>query len=196
MADCFSTLGASIMNDCNENKGKGFEGKAWIVDRSSIDWDSVIRTGNVLSDIPLLTGKKGYEVHYPGKTPFTGATDTISELAFGTVVDRSVPILLAADSPLNNKSVDELRASSYVLILEKKAKGIPGPDYGKQAFKVFGFEQGLYVTEGTQDYYSDDSNGGWLLTLTEAQAPTSGLFLFKTDYTTTKTALDTLLVGE
>ena len=43
-----------------------------------------------------------------------------------------------------------------------------------------------------QDKYSEDTEGGWAVTLEEQKTPKSALFLFKTSYEATKTAVNTL----
>ena len=40
--------------------------------------------------------------------------------------------------------------------------------------------------------YSEDTEGGWTVTLEEQKAPKSALFLYKTSYEATKTAINTL----
>ena len=42
------------------------------------------------------------------------------------------------------------------------------------------------------DKYSEETDGGWLVSLQEAKVPKSALFLFKTDYETTAAAVATL----
>ena len=69
----------------------------------------------------------------------------------------------------------------------------------KNKFEVYGFEQGLKMSAGTRDLNSDDTDGGWSVTLQEQNAPSSGLFLFSTDETTTRallTALETAVPEE
>jgi hypothetical protein len=44
----------------------------------------------------------------------------------------------------------------------------------------------------TNEKYSEDTDGGWLVTLQENSAPKSALFFFNTDSTTTAAAYEAL----
>lgn len=47
----------------------------------------------------------------------------------------------------------------------------------------------------TNEKYSEDTDGGWAVSLQETRAPKSGVFLFKTDYETTAAAVESLVSG-
>ena len=80
-----------------------------------------------------------------------------------------------------------LKQDKYVVIYENTVKGTNG----NQAFVVFGWEQGARGLDLTMDK-SGDFQGGWSGNLTETNAPTSQIFFWKTDYATTKAALESL----
>ena len=63
---------------------------------------------------------------------------------------------------------------------------------GDSAFQVYGYYQGLKAAEISNDKYSEDTDGGWSISLTETKVPKSALFLYKTSYETTKAAVDAL----
>ena len=63
-------------------------------------------------------------------------------------------------------------------------------DAGKQAFGVIGWEQGATGVDLNMDKSGDV--GGWTGNITETGAPTPNLFFYKTDYATTKAALESL----
>lgn len=41
--------------------------------------------------------------------------------------------------------------------------------------------------------YSEDTDGGWTITMQETKTPKSGLYLFKTSYDATQKLVETLL---
>ena len=79
-------------------------------------------------------------------------------------------------------------------MLENKYKGLQKEaNPGDAAFQVFGYYQGLTATTIENNKYSEDTEGGWTVTLEEQKAPKSALFLYKTSYEATKTAINTLM---
>ena len=73
-------------------------------------------------------------------------------------------------------------------MLENKFAGADS----ENLFEVYGFEQGLKLTASARDLNSDDTDGGWSVTLQEQQASSSGIFLWDTDEAKTRTVLDSL----
>ena len=63
---------------------------------------------------------------------------------------------------------------------------------GDAAFQVYGYYQGLTAATIENDKYSEETEGGWAVSLVEKRVPKSALFLFKTSYETTRTAVNTL----
>lgn len=53
----------------------------------------------------------------------------------------------------------------------------------------------MTASEITNEKYSEDTDGGWAVTLVEENAPSSGIFLFKDSIKATRTLLDSLLTG-
>ena len=89
--------------------------------------------------------------------------------------------------------IDGLANGEFVVILENKFKGLNKEENpGDAAFQVYGWYQGLKPAELSNDKYSEETDGGWLVSLQEAKVPKSALFLFKTDYETTAAAVATL----
>ena len=89
--------------------------------------------------------------------------------------------------------IDGLANGSYVLVLENKYKALQKTETpGDAAFQVYGWYQGLRANTIENDKYSEETDGGWLVALQETKVPKSGLFLYNTDYTTTKAQVETL----
>lgn len=184
--NCATTLGQDILNDCNVQYGSGVEKTYYIISRDNIDWDKSTREGFIVSGIIAVTGKRGYKINNPStENPAITVTDTNATI--GTAFDKVLPVVMLPDSPESAEAVMALKQDKYVVIYENTVKGTNG----NQAFVVFGWEQGARGLDLTMDK-SGDFQGGWSGNLTETNAPTSQIFFWKTDYATTKAALESL----
>ena len=184
---CITTLAADIMNDCNEQYGSGIEKTIYAISRENIDFDASTRDGHLITNILLSEGKRGYKIRIPStETPAITVTD--QNASIGTAFDKVLPLTLLADSPKNAEAIMALKNDKYVFIYENTVKG----DTGNQAFPVIGWEQGAVARDANLDKSNEDSLGGWTTNITETRAQTSQIFFFKTDYATTKQALESL----
>lgn len=138
--------------------------------------------------------KKAYKVVVPGKTPFTGTTTALATGTYRNSFTNTITLVILANDPdVCADIVDGLANGSYVVVLENKYKGLQKEENpGDAAFQVFGYYQGLTATTIENNKYSEDTEGGWTVTLEEQKAPKSALFLYKTSYEATKTAINTL----
>lgn len=186
---CAENLGANILNDCNDDYGKGVEKIVYIIKKEDIDRKASKIAGNVISTLVLRTGKKAYTASAPSNTPFSGLTYEDQNATIGMSFNKTIPIVMLADSPTNALNVSALKQNKYVIIYENNNKGANG----EQAFAVIGWEQGAVGQNATLDKYSDDTHGGWTVDMIEEGAKTPQIFFFSTDYETTKAALDSLL---
>lgn len=186
VVECNTTLGRDILNDCNEPHAKGVENTFYFISRSVIDFGKSKRTGHTITDIQLSDGKRGYKIKNPStEVPAITVTDTNPTI--DTAFDKVLPVVLLADSPENAAAIMALKQDKYVCIYENTEKG----EDGHQAFPVIGWENGAVGRDLTLDK-SSDTGGGWSGNITETGAPTSQLFFFKDDYSTTKAALESL----
>lgn len=182
---CESILSKDINFNCDEQVVKGLESDGVIINRSDVDFSATVfdtNSPNIIKSLTLKSGKRGYEVQQLGNTPFTGAKTDLVVGTYRNTWTHEIPIAILANTPeVSEKIIDGLANGTYVLILRNKSKGTDG----SAEYQVYGYEQGLVVSAGTSEKYSDDTEGGWLITLQETAAPKSALFLFNTDSTTT-----------
>ena len=112
--------------------------------------------------------------------------------------DQTIAFTIVDNSPEVAKMVDNLANGEFVVVIENRAKHLKdsaestGMAAGNSAFQIYGLNQGLTATEITNDKYAEATRGGWAVKMVEEATPQSALFLFKTDYETTKTAFDSL----
>jgi hypothetical protein len=192
---CDYKLAQNIGASCDNPQVQGLKNKGYLMNYDDIDFDSVKRNEDnslIIEDLTLLSGKKAYSAYVPGKTPYTG---TKAELATGTYsnkFNKTASIVVLDSGPDVAKNIiNNLANGKYVFIMENKYQG----DDKKNTFEIYGFEQGLVASEITNEKYSEDTDGGWAVTLIEENAPSSGIFLFKESIKATRAALESLLTG-
>lgn len=188
---CDYAIAQDIAVSCENPQKSGMQNKGWLINYDDVDWATLAQTDNIVSKLALLQGR-AYEVVIPGKTPFTG---TQTALVVGTYLNKftkTVSIVILNSGPDVSKNViDQLANGRFIFIGENKYRGADD----KNTFEIFGLEQGLTASEMTNDKYSEDTDGGWAATLTEENAPSSGIFFFAESLATTRAALASLVKG-
>lgn len=189
---CDSLIAMDIAGNCENPIVRGLEADGVIINRSDVDFanckfDETAK--NILKQLILKSGKKGFAVVQMGNTPFTGAASNMEVGTYRNTWTHEIPIAVLDNGPeVCEKVIDGLANGTFVLVLRNKHKGANG----KAEFQVYGYYQGLTCSAGANEKYSEETDGGWLMTLQEQKSPKSALFLFNTDATTTATAYDAL----
>lgn len=190
MTNCYSKIAGDILNDCNDDYGKGVKRTAYYIDEDDIDRTASTYNAetNTLTKLVLVEGAKAIRMNMPSNTPFNGITNEDQNAAIGVVFNKTVPVILLADSPEASKKITAFKTRKGVIIYEQNSKG----KSGEQAFIVVGYETGASGQNATVEKYNDDTQGGWSIDLVEEGAKTPQIFFFDTDYQKTKTALESL----
>lgn len=193
---CSSLISKDIDFACDEIGIRGVESDGIIINRNDIDFASSVPTGNVISDIVLALGKKGYKVIQLGNSPFTGTQSSLNVGTYINTWNHTVSfVVLGNGQDVCNDIIDGLANGTFVVILRNKNRGTDGKD----EYQVYGWYQGLRATEITNEKWSEETEGGWLVNLQEQRATKSGMFFYNTDSATTAQAYNALLnpaVGE
>ena len=200
MAVCDNFIKQGISPSCDDPLVQGVEQRGVIINRDDIDFSAAVFNAtrkNVIETIALKSGKKAYEVVVMGSTPFTGTNTALATGTYRNTFTNTVSIVILDNGPdVCENVIDGLANGEFVVILENKFKGLQKEENpGDPAFQVYGWYQGLRASEMTNDKYSEDTDGGWAVSLQETRAPKSGVFLFKTDYETTEAAVESLVSG-
>lgn len=192
MADtCDFALAQDIAVSCEKPQKAGMQNKGYLINYDEVDWATLAQTDNVVSKLALLKGR-AYEVVIPGKTPFTGTQTALTTGTYLNKFTKTVSIVILNSGPDVSKNViDQLANGRFIFIGENKYRGADD----KNTFEIFGLEQGLTASEMTNDKYSEDTDGGWAATLTEENAPSSGIFFFTESLAATRAALASLVAG-
>lgn len=188
---CESLISRDITMACDELVARGLESNGIIINRNDIDFGATVfdsTAPNVIKTLALKSGKKGYEVAQLGNTPFTGTQSTLNVGTYRNTWTHQLPLAVLANNPdVCDKIIDGLSNGQFVVILRNKTKGNEGE------YQVYGYAQGLVASEGTNEKYSEETDGGWLITLQEANTPKCAMFFYDTDDTTTATKFQSLL---
>ena len=200
MAVCDNFIKQGISPSCDDPLVQGVEQRGVIINRDDIDFSAAVFNAtrkNVIETIALKAGKNAYEVVVMGGTPFTGTNTALATGTYRNTFTNTVSIVILDNGPdVCENVIDGLANGEFVVILENKFKGLQKEENpGDPAFQVYGWYQGLRASEMTNDKYSEDTDGGWAVSLQETRAPKSGVFLFKTDYETTAAAVESLVTG-
>ncbi len=186
---CDQLIAQDISFDCDALSVRGMESDGIIINRSDIDFGATVFSStnpNIIETLTLKTGKKGYEIVQMGNTPFTGLVSNLNVGTYKNTWTHDIPIAVLADNPDVVKDIiDPLSNGTFVLILKTK-------EQGNGHYKVFGYAQGCRASAGTNDKWSEDTEGGYLITLQEQNAPKAGMFYWKTDESTTAAQYETL----
>ena len=184
-------LAQNIAPDCDNPQVGGIENEAIIMNRADIDFSALVKDTNnsaIVKTLALKSGKQAYIVLQMGATPFSGTQTAFTAGTYRNKNTKDVQILVPDHSPDVCKNViDNIANGVFVVIVKNKYKGADG----KGKYEIYGLEGGLRQVEGTRDPNSTDTDGGWLVKLQEV-APSSGIFLWNTDETTTDAAYEAL----
>lgn len=196
MEDCSKTIAKCIKASCSNPVYSGVEATGWIFNKADVTpvyapVDPQNPTAGVdkhqVTAFTMASGAKGYEVQQLGKTPFTGTTTEMVEGTNSNTFTNTLALVVPDNSlEVSKDIIDNLAAGKFVVILENSYEG--GDNQSK--YQVFGLSKGLSATALTNDKYSEDTNGGWAVTLTEENVGVSGVFFYDTDLTTTKSTIE------
>ena len=192
MAICDYLISKAISVDCENQSVAGLEPNGLIINRDDIDFSATTfnaQNPNIIETLVLKTGKKAYDIIQQGATPFTGVASNLNVGTYRNTWTHDVPIAILGNDPdIAANIIDKLSNGTFVVILRNVQKGTTG----NAEYQVYGYAQGLRASEGVNEKYSEDTDGGWLITLQEQRAPKSAMFFFDTDAATTATAYEAL----
>lgn len=190
---CQSLIQQAIQSNCSNPLVRGMESDGVIINRADIDFSQAVfdaTDANIIKTLVLKTGKTGYQVQQDGNTPFTGTNIALATGTYRNTFTNQVNLVILDIDPATSwKVVDGLANGEFVVILRNKSKGTSG----KSEYQVFGWYQGLHATEIASDKYSEETDGGWAVTLEETGAPKAAIYFFDTDSTTTAAAYAALI---
>lgn len=193
---CQKVITSCVGADCNNTIFTGMEGKAWIMNKSEVDSFTFDASNPNL--ITAITMKENEGVAYPiytidqlGKTPFTGTNTSMTEGNVQNAFTETFAFVVPDNSPTAAMLLDNVANGRFCVVVKNEYTGTDG----KGKFQVLGAKKGLVCSAMERDAYSEDTNGGWAVTLTAEGTPNSALFIEHTTNSTvdTETYLDSLV---
>lgn len=193
--NCDSLIAQAIQANCDSPLVRGMEPGGIIINRADIDFAKAVFSAdnkNTLTTILLKAKKQGYLVQQTGSTPFTGTKTSLNSGTYHNTFKNEISLVVLDNGPeVAQNIIDGLANGSFVLILRNLSKG----SKGEAEYQVYGWYQGLHASALDNEKYSEDTDGGWAVTLEETATPKSALFFFDTDKTTTDTKYQSLLTA-
>lgn len=191
MGLCDSYISRDITVNCDSEQTRGLEEDGVIINRNHVDFGKTIfgDKKNIIKTLVLKSGYRGYEVRSAGATPYTGTATSMVKGTYKNTWNNTVPIVILANSPeVCEEIVEGLANGTFVVILRNKTKG----DAGDSEYQIYGYHQGLMAETIENEKYSEETDGGWLATLTETGSPKAAMFLHNTDAETTAAMYESL----
>ena len=186
---CDYLIASAIDFDCEDMSVRGMEADGVIINREDVDFANCVLDSsnpNIVKTLAIKTGKSGFAIKQLGNTPFSGLVSNLNIGTYKNTWTHEIPIAVLADDPDTAKDIlDPMSNGTFVLVLKTKM-------HGDAKYKIFGYAQGCRASAGTNDKWSEDTEGGFLMTLQEQNAPKSGMYFYNTDEATTDAAFEAL----
>lgn len=190
---CDFLLQADLTAPCDGLSSQGLKNTAYIMNYDDVDWDNITYKDDNPNLITAfnLNEAKAYKAYVPGNTPYTGTNKALATGTYRNKFTKQVKlVILNNGAEVSHKIVDQLANGRFVVILENDFQGADKDN----TFEFYGLETGLAATEMSDDKYSEDTDGGWSVTLEETNAPSSGkFFLMEGGVAATRAAIEALL---
>lgn len=185
---CIQGISEDLINDCDANPVAGLEQIAYVIDRSALTATKDGTNKNLVTALAQAVGAQAYKIQGYNKSNNAGSDLVVADAQPNRYTQYFSMIIWQVDSDTVQALND---IDDVVVIVENKNKGKDGDG----AFEMYGYDTGLYKSSFTKR--SNDNGGGYSIEMTsrEGEAPTrSHYVVFDTDYDTTKTMIEALLV--
>lgn len=190
---CATYLKSCISADCDNPLFAGVAPDSYIINYDQAEFGAPVE--NVIGTITMGTNPATDEPYTAfccsqlGKNPYEGSQTEMVEGTYGNKFNHTIVLAVPDNGPeVCANIIDQFANGRFVAILNN--------DYvhadGKNRYQIYGASKGLRASSIQRELYGDN-NSFWIVTLMEENAPTSGLFFYKTDDSTTKTYLEGLL---
>lgn len=189
---CEKLLDSCISASCENPIFTGIDSTAYIFNKSEIASFTYDNTNpNIVTDITMKevspgVNYTGYTILQTGKTPYTGTNTALVEGNVSNTFTNTLNFIVPDNSPAAAAIIDNIANGKFVVVVKNDYTGSDD----KGTFQIYGAAKGMVATAVANDKYSDDTNGGWAITLTEEKAPKSAVFFYKTSVAQTESALE------
>lgn len=197
MTNCNALIAKDIAASCVDPIVGGLESNAVIINRDDVDFALVqfnATRNNVIENLPLKKGKRGYKAYVPGAKPFSGTKTSLEKGTYrNTFANDFALVILENDPDVTAQIIDGLANGKFLVVFENKHKNLnKATSPGDSSIQIFGYYQGLQSETIDNDKYSEETDGGWAILLKETKSPLSAIFLYKESMSATKALFDAL----
>lgn len=158
---------------------KGAKANGLLINKADINVDGITYDADnpfLVTALPLASGKRAYNVAQGGKTPFTGTQQEMVEGTYVNTITNTLQFVILNQGSTTAKQVYALMNGEFVAAVQNN----------NGTYQLFGLESGLRASAMVRELYNDDTLAGWLVTMTEENAPKGNLFISGTLYETLK----------
>lgn len=162
--DCISKLTANISYDCApaERAKAGLETKAVIINRADLDLTALTTSGASVTNISLASGATGYSIGWIKQLGSGSSAFAANDSGLDTYT-HGFACRVFGQGADDAERIYELGTGEFVAVVETKWKGTSNAE----AFKVFGLENGLKMSEGS--YSTLENDGSFVFTLSSVE---------------------------
>lgn len=191
---CEKLLSGCISADCENPLYAGVGALGLLMnysDVANITYDE--NNGNIINGFTMKTTGENqtacaYTVQQLGNQPFSGSNTALVAGTYGNRFTNTIQLAIVDNGPeISHDVIDSLANGKFIAILVNDYKH----NNGDNKYQVYGAAKGLKCTAITREFYGDNE-GAYVVTLTEENAPKSGVFFYSTDEETTDTAFEAL----
>lgn len=183
MALCEKKIQGCIALDCDKPIYAGMESEAYLFNKSDVTLtyeqltDPVTQVAkdnpNMITNITLAADTTGYRVEQFGKTPYSGTNTALAEgNAFNKFTQTFNFIVSDNSEKASREILDNLANGKFIAIVRNQYKGSDG----RSEFQVYGANKGLAAASIDNDKYSEETDGGWAISLSEENTPVSAVY--------------------
>lgn len=184
MNKCEKLIAGCIAADCVNPVFTGMDSLAYIFNKKDITFgDPTTADPNVFTSITMRTYTPeggtdpvttvGYTIDQLGKQPYTGTNTAMVEGNVSNKFTETLNFVVPDNSPAAAMLLDNIANGKFVVIVKNEYKGSDG----RAEFQVYGGKKGLVATAMEREAYSEDTDGGWAVTLTAENTPNSAMFI-------------------
>ena len=162
--DCIEKIIGNIGYDCSrEGRAKaGLETRAVILNKSDLDLTAVTSSGSVVTNITLESGATGYYCDWILKQGNNTAAFVAGENT-APIFNHSFLARIHGTGAQDAERARELGNGEFEIVTQTKWKGTDNVE----AYKVFGFDSGMKMSELT--YSANENDGSMLFTLSSVE---------------------------
>jgi len=191
MPDNCGLLTASLGINCDEPIVSGVNDRIWIMNKDDVDSLTYGATKETISAIVMGSGKVAFTIQ--GKNDSVDPKTELAKARFSTNQNHEVLFRIFDNSVAVKTQVNKMANGKYIVVIENNHVNAAADS----AFEVYGEIAGMELAEGSRMPTDVESEAGWVMTLRSperSKEPRVPATFLDTDYSTSKTALNALLV--